>query len=417
MFSHENISDLLRTPCKSFKQMHEDKSNDIMLSVHEYIQTVEASGRGAAGAGFGSGTSKANLSIEVDSEGFPISPSPSSWDKTSKVDIEPLYRSYITLHYRTFFLITVPCRSVVDKGTGLASGVEKRQAPFTRIAMKQTDFIASKYLPRGLVLKDPRSMRRHEMIKFFDHIANRQTSHGIKDAFRFKAVLSSRKKGDLGLVKYCSPTPNPALSLSITNDTAPAHVPAWTAVFPVETSEDPAPTPPSPDARPTRPIPTRKGKGPAPAPPQPAVTEPASEPPVLQDARPRPRPRPTGRAKENAGLGEGVLTQKHIPEGLFLDPAYQWESRVQLDPSLEPTFNTNTSNSADQLMSSWDINTQLPGGSSAGPSVDMPGDSPAGRISAAPSPQRRMTRNADLLAREEAERLTERSIAQRRSRR
>lgn len=40
-------------------------------------------------------------------------------------------------------------------------------------------------------------MKREAIINFFQHIARREPSHGVQNAFRFKAVLSSRKKGKL----------------------------------------------------------------------------------------------------------------------------------------------------------------------------------------------------------------------------
>ena len=66
----------------------------------------------------------------------------------------------------------------------MASGMKNRQAPFTRIAQKQSDFVMSKYLPCGLTLKDPRTMRQEDIIKFFKHVSNQQSSHSVKDAFK-----------------------------------------------------------------------------------------------------------------------------------------------------------------------------------------------------------------------------------------
>ena len=63
-------------------------------------------------------------------------------------------------------------------------------------------------------------MRCEDMINFFDHIGNRQTSHGIRDAFRFKAVLSSRKKGDLGGAKYRDPPQTSIFNMGAMNDPA-----------------------------------------------------------------------------------------------------------------------------------------------------------------------------------------------------
>ena len=45
-------------------------------------------------------------------------------------------------------------------------------------------------------------MKFEVMVKFFNHVAERETSHSIAHAFRFKAVLSSRKKGSLHPAQY-----------------------------------------------------------------------------------------------------------------------------------------------------------------------------------------------------------------------
>jgi len=79
--------------------MHQEKAEDIIRTVFEYITTVEASRH----AGSGAGHQKNTLTIEVNPDGFPIAPCPPSWDKISKKDLEKLYRTYITLHYRMLF--------------------------------------------------------------------------------------------------------------------------------------------------------------------------------------------------------------------------------------------------------------------------------------------------------------------------
>src|SRR3979490_1857787 len=85
------------------------------------------------------------------------------------------------------------------------------------MSAKQSDFIQAKYIPCGITLNDPRAMKREAMIQFFQHVAARQESHGNQDAFRFKAILPSRKKGTLCDAKYCDadagldqPAPAPA---------------------------------------------------------------------------------------------------------------------------------------------------------------------------------------------------------------
>jgi hypothetical protein len=45
-------------------------------------------------------------------------------------------------------------------------------------------------------------MKLDALVVLFKHISQRETSHGIRDAFRFKAVLTSRKKGELGPTHY-----------------------------------------------------------------------------------------------------------------------------------------------------------------------------------------------------------------------
>lgn len=45
-------------------------------------------------------------------------------------------------------------------------------------------------------------MKVDSLVKFFKHVAERETSHGISDSFKFKSVLSSRKKGTLLPARY-----------------------------------------------------------------------------------------------------------------------------------------------------------------------------------------------------------------------
>lgn len=80
-------------------------------------------------------------------------------------------------------------RSTISFLIVLATNNKQHQAPFSHIISKQSDLIASKYIPLGTKLNDPRAMKRNDMIKFFEYIGARQTSHGIRDAFRFKGVL------------------------------------------------------------------------------------------------------------------------------------------------------------------------------------------------------------------------------------
>jgi hypothetical protein len=249
--------------------MHEDKCEDFMRTVNEYLRTF----RDNASAGAGDTSGKRNVSFELDSDGFPILPR-TSWNKISKENLEKIYRTYITTHYRRFIYpmpVLLNCSSAL---LGLASSNKNCQTPFTRIAEKQSDFIQSKYLPRGVSLNDPRGMKREEIIKIFDHIEGRQASHGVKDAFRFKCILSSRKKGSLCVSKYLydeqvpgdkqAQAPEPALQSTPTTmerpDTSENPTPS--------PARDPHPAPPAPQSTPTTMERPDTSENPAPSPAQ-----------------------------------------------------------------------------------------------------------------------------------------------------
>ena len=69
-----------------------------------------------------------------------------------------------------------------------------------------------------MTLNDPRNMKREDIIQFFDHIITREVSHGIENAFRFKATLTTRKKGKLREPRYFDDP-------GIESDPAPAPAP------------------------------------------------------------------------------------------------------------------------------------------------------------------------------------------------
>ena len=169
-----------------------------------------------------------------------------------------MYRSYLSIYYsmltrgRSFIL------NHTDSLIGLSSRVKIWQVPFTCIAERQSAFFATKYLPCGLHLDHPRTVKRDDIIKFFEHIGSWQASHGVKDAFRFKQYLSSCKKGTLMPAKYPDQiweAPEPELELpepgagykqnlaqsftfTFQTDQYPAHesIPASTATGPVTAS-------------------------------------------------------------------------------------------------------------------------------------------------------------------------------------
>jgi hypothetical protein len=77
-----------------------------------------------------------------------------------------------------------------------------RQAPFEKISKNPSDFIDAEYVPSDISITNPRSIKLESMIKFFKHISDREASHGISNAFRFKTVTSTRKNGVLRPARY-----------------------------------------------------------------------------------------------------------------------------------------------------------------------------------------------------------------------
>jgi hypothetical protein len=167
--------------------------------------------------------------------------------------------------------------------------VPDRQVPFKRIAKKQSEFIQSKYLPRGISLNDPRAMKREELIKLFEHIASREASHGPKKAFRFKAILSSRKKGELRNTRYFDDE-NPAPAPAVTQDPEPG---------PARTQDE------------------DRGLGPAPAMAQNIGSVPAT-------------------ARDQ--LTSVDVTGPQLNPTLTFNPDYNFDPQHNLDPSLDPGF-------------------------------------------------------------------------------
>ena len=253
---------------------------------------------------------------------------------------------------------------------GLASNVQDRQVPFKRIAEKQSDFIASKYIPRSLQLKDPRTMKREDMVKFFDHVRAREASHGAKDAFRFKAILSSRKKGFLEKAKYSDCVPDSGL-VQNSELTSTREVPAPNGFTMNEMPEWET----LPDGF------HQFSVGPN-ITPTPSITQDwtfqsMSEPNIDPTERSRPKPRPVTRTQQS----------NPAPDTLSLDPSLIRDPPILLDSSFDPALpGTSTSNR-------W---LQLPSADLDFPSLSIPQSHDV-------SPRQR-SKSADRLAIEEAQR-------------
>ena len=283
----------------------------------------------------------------------------------------------------------------------------------------------SKYLPRGLKLLDPRAMRQEDIVKFFKHISTRQISHGVRDAFRFKAVMTSRKGSNLDKTHYIDPLANPALLVMDPLDTEPnpaspsGHVPALPSAYsdlnPAPTYEPVPALPPvqrvftsvfsigDPSAiggqsNPPEVTPnltantTRTARG---RPEQHAFDNAGDDNQETTERRPRPRPRPTarggkkvqGHASENAGhIRETPRLER---QALTFDPGHQWESNYDLDPSLDPGVELPSTSNTTELLTPW--LTLTTDGSSVQTHTPTPAKSPR--------------RKADMLAIDEAQSL------------
>ena len=285
-------------------------------------------------------------------------------------------------------------------------------------------------------------MRREDMINFFNHIGNRQTSHGIRDAFRFKAVLSSRKKGDLGGAKYRDPPQTSIFNMGAVND--PAQTMALNIGVINDTAPDPhtneelASSPPDdpPQKKRPRPKPKPKGKAKNTAPEENTNTDSPAP------TRSRPKPRPTGKAKEtpvdNSNHGRTSVPVLAEPrQTLTFDPDYRWDTTIVLDHALDPAFDAPAlENGNDEIFTHWSTGLLTPNSNLAmtpetfNRGLLMPDTGPE---SFTPQPQqlmpdtapdsfsqgqpmrspRRKGKNADLLAMEEAKKLKAKNISRR----
>jgi len=88
----------------------------------------------------------------------------------------------------------------------LATGGRAKLTPYATIEEDQETFIERKYLPPGMVLRKPRTMKEGDITKLFEYIAHRQEVHGAEDAFRF-ASIKHKNKGPLR-AKYPTAVPN-----------------------------------------------------------------------------------------------------------------------------------------------------------------------------------------------------------------
>jgi hypothetical protein len=169
-------------------------------------------------------------------------------------------------------------------------------------------------------------MKRDQIIKFFKHVAGREASHGIQDAFRFKAILSSRKQGSMHPARYNDTTTEPA----------PAPARRRKKKVPVQNPQDIQQQPSS-------------GMTPAPA----GTTDPAL-PPACQQKTKAPVKNVQQQTSSFITMAPHSTMMTTAPTynmfnfdilpsqetatitTLTLDPAFNVDPPLQLDPSLDP---------------------------------------------------------------------------------
>lgn len=96
--SHDDIAKLMRIPAMPFDVMYPEKAKEIKRMVNEYVKVLRRD-HFINIQDPNNGVQKPTITI--DETGYPVAPRPQSWTKVTKADLEPLYRFYITQHYRT----------------------------------------------------------------------------------------------------------------------------------------------------------------------------------------------------------------------------------------------------------------------------------------------------------------------------
>lgn len=221
-------------------------------------------------------------------------------------------------------------------------------------------------------------MKRQGIIDFFQHIAAREASYGVQDAFRFKAVLTSRKKGKLLKANYFDEREHAAPEKTVT---AEGLVRTELAL---EGVQDPG-IGDEPDSNPAF---SRNHEQPGWT-PENMLTQLGPDWDPIQDCGP-----------SEKAIGK--------TPALSLDPAFNFDIHIPLDPELEVHPISNFQSLGDDLLTFWPNPTT--GSSSQNISAQDPIQSALSLLEQVPavhqmSPRRsprRKARNADSLAMEEA---------------
>ena len=95
------MAKFLGVPAMPFDIMFPDKAKEMKRTVLDYIKILRNahfSSSQNTGDEITNGLQKNTL--QIDESGFPVAPRPQSWLKVKRDDLEPIYRMYMTRHYR-----------------------------------------------------------------------------------------------------------------------------------------------------------------------------------------------------------------------------------------------------------------------------------------------------------------------------
>jgi hypothetical protein len=98
---HDDMAKLLGVPAMPFDIMYPEKAIEFKRTVLDYIKVLR---RAHQDISQGDVVDVVNgierNTLKVDATGFPLAPRPQSWTKVTRADVEPIFRLYMTRHYR-----------------------------------------------------------------------------------------------------------------------------------------------------------------------------------------------------------------------------------------------------------------------------------------------------------------------------
>ena len=103
--SHDEIGNIAGVPIRSFEETYPEKSKEFQRIVMEYIETVCSLKAGTSPVGNRNGTDGINVCLELGTDRYPIALKLTKEIKVKKIDLEQLYRLYITYHYSKSLLL------------------------------------------------------------------------------------------------------------------------------------------------------------------------------------------------------------------------------------------------------------------------------------------------------------------------